>query len=426
MVSSLFASYVTEKYGRKASMCAGAILYLLGSLLNVLAKDTAMLIAGRLILGLGCGFANQAVPVFLAEIPPPESRGALQVCFQIFVNIGVLVAGIVNYYTSQVDYGWRISLGVFIPPALILLVGSMFLPETPSFLYRSGNATKAQGTLQKLRGSDANIEEEWRLIQDDVKESKKHGNPAQQLKTLLSRPYRGELTVACFIAIFSQLTGINSMLYYTPELFKSLGHDSGFFQAIAVALVLLLGAVTSIFVVDRVGRRPLLIAGGILLFILQVATSLVLAFGFDPYNSAGASETVSRVLLALICIFTFCFGWSWGPLGWLVPVECQSQATRSGGSTMSVVANFFAVFLTTQLFLPMLCALQWGTFLVFAAFDLAMVAFVVRLVVETKGVPIEQMRKAFKEHSFWKKYAIEVVEKPEKESLMGTYGTIDL
>ena len=217
MLSSLFASYVTEKYGRKASMCAGAILYLLGSLLNVLAKDTAMLIAGRLILGLGCGFANQAVPVFLAEIPPPESRGALQVCFQIFVNIGVLVAGIVNYYTSQVDYGWRISLGVFIPPALILLVGSMFLPETPSFLYRSGKATKAQGTLQKLRGLDANIEEEWRLIQDDVKESKKHGNPAQQLKTLLSRPYRGELTVACFIAIFSQLTGISSMLYYTPK-----------------------------------------------------------------------------------------------------------------------------------------------------------------------------------------------------------------
>ena len=93
---------------------------------------------------------------------------------------------------------------------------------------------------------------------------------------------------------------------------------------------------------------------------------------------------------------------------------------------MSVVANFFAVFLTTQLFLPMLCALQWGTFLVFAAFDLAMVAFVVRLVVETKGVPIEEMRKAFQAHSFWKKYAIEVVEKPDKESLLGSYGTIDL
>jgi sugar porter (SP) family MFS transporter len=425
MLSSLPASWITEKCGRKTSMCVGAIMYLLGSTLNVVAADTLMLIVGRLILGLGCGFANQAVPIFLAELPPPQSRGALQVCFQIFVNIGILLAGITNYYTSRVKYGWRISLGVFIPPALVLLIGSIFLPETPSFLYRSGNMTKARNTLQKLRGADANIEDEWSLIVKDVNESKKHGNPSQQLRTLLSRPYRGELTVACFIAIFSQLTGINSMLYYTPELFQSLGRDSGLAQAVAVAAVLLAGALTSLFVIDRVGRRPLLISGGILLFLLQVDTSLVLLFCFDPYASAGTSPTVSRDLLALICIFTFCFGWSWGPLGWLVPVESQSQATRSAASTMSVVTNFFAVFLTTQFFLPMLCALQWGTFLIFAAFDVAMVVFAWLLVVETKGIPVEDMRKEFQSHSYWKKYATELIGFSEKDSLLLSYGSVD-
>ena len=317
-------------------------------------------------------------------------------------------------------------MGVFIPPSLILLLGSIFLPETPSFLYRSGNVTKARQTLQQLRGSDANIEDEWRLIETDVKESKKHGYPSQQLKTLLSRPYRGELTVACFVAISSQLTGINSMLYYTPELFKSLGHDTGLLQAVAVAAVLLMGAITSVFVIDRVGRRPLLITGGILLFVLQVATSLVLLFGFDPYSSNDASTPVSSVLLALICMFTFCFGWSWGPLGWLVPVECQSQTTRSAASTMSVVTNFFTVFLTTQFFLPMLCALQWGTFLIFAAFDVAMVLFAWGLLVETKGIPVEDMRKTFESHSYWKKYAVEVVETSEKDSLLLSYGSVDL
>ena len=316
-------------------------------------------------------------------------------------------------------------MGVFIPPSLILLLGSIFLPETPQFLCRT-DVTKARQTLQQLRGSDANIEDEWRLIETDVKESKKHGYPSQQLKTLLSRPFRGELTVACFIAISSQLTGINSMLYYTPELFKSLGHDTGLLQAVAVAAVLLMGAITSVFVIDRMGRRPLLIAGGILLFVLQVATSLVLLFGFDPHSSNDASTPVSSVLLALICMFTFCFGWSWGPLGWLVPVECQSQTTRSAASTMSVVTNFFTVFLTTQFFLPMLCALQWGTFLIFAAFDVAMVLFAWGLLVETKGIPVEDMRKTFESHSYWKKYAVEVVETSEKDSLLLSYGSVDL
>ena len=222
MATSLPASWVTEKYGRKMSMAIGSVLYLLGSVLNVVAVDTAMLIIGRIILGAGCGFVNQSVPVFLAEVPPPQFRGAIQTCFQINVNIGILLAGIINYYTSRVDYGWRISLGVFIPPALLLFIGSFFMPGTPAFLYRSGNVVKAKETLKLLRrgSSDETINEEWDLIEKDANESKAHGTPSQQLKTLLSRPYRGELTVAAGIAFFSQFTGVNSMLYYAPELFK--------------------------------------------------------------------------------------------------------------------------------------------------------------------------------------------------------------
>lgn len=120
-----------------------------------------------------------------------------------------MLAGIINFYTSRLDYGWRISLGVFIPPALLLLIGSFFMPGTPAFLYRSGNVTKAKETLKLLRhgSSDETIEEEWDLIEKDVNESKEQGTPSQQLKTLLSRPYRGELTVAAGIAFFSQFTG---------------------------------------------------------------------------------------------------------------------------------------------------------------------------------------------------------------------------
>lgn len=120
-----------------------------------------------------------------------------------------MLAGIINFYTSRLDYGWRISLGVFLPPALLFLIGSFFIPGTPAFLYRSGNVTKAKETLKLLRhgSSDETIEEEWNLIEKDVNESKEQGTPSQQLKTLLGRPYRGELTVAAGIAFFSQFTG---------------------------------------------------------------------------------------------------------------------------------------------------------------------------------------------------------------------------
>lgn len=431
MVSSLIGSWLTARYGRKASMSLGASLYLLGSILNVTAIDTPMLIVGRIILGLGCGFANQSVPLYLSELPPPSSRGALQTCFQIFVNIGILLAGIINYFTSRVDYGWRISLGSFIPPAVLLLVGCIFLPETPAFLYYSGHVEKARVTLQKLRGADANVEHEFELIERDVRESKKHGNPSQQLRTLLSRPYRGELTIAAFVAIFSQLTGINSMLYYTPQLLISIGggNGMGLAGAVAVSAVLLAGALTSLFVVDRVGRRPLLIAGGILLFFLQVATALVLYFTVDPYNMAEISHAESSILLTVICLFTYTFGWSWGPLGWLVPVESQSQATRSAGATVSVISNFAFVFLTTQFFLPMLCAMEWGMFLFFSCFDLTMAIFAWQLIVETKGIPVEDVRKEFQKHRYWTRYTGEEGEKridPKEQALLLSQGSPDI
>lgn len=414
MISSVFASWFTERHGRKASMCLGAALYLLGSSLGVTAADTPMLIIGRIILGFGCGFANQSVPVFLSELPPSSSRGALQACFQVFVNIGVLLAGVINYYTSRVDYGWRISLGTFIPPALVLLIGCFFLPETPAFLYSSDNVVKAWATLQQLRGPGTIIDNEFASIERDAQEAKKFGNFSQQLRTLLSRPYRGELTVACFVAMFSQLTGINSMLYYTPALFSSTsgGNDSGLAQAIAVSAVLLGGALTSLVVIDRAGRRPLLMAGGIIMFILQAATSLLLLYTVDPHSLVGPSLAASDVLLVLICLFTYSFGWSWGPLGWLIPVESQTQSTRAAASTFSVVTNFFIVFLTTQFFLPMLCVMQWGTFLFFACFDLIMSAFAWKLVVETRGIPIHDMHREFQSHSYWKRYAQEQTRAP--------------
>jgi len=413
IVSSVVASFTTRLYGRKSSMVAGALLYVAGSTLQASAINTAMLVCGRVVMGLGVGFVNQCVPLFLAEIPPPEIRGSLQIMFQLFVNVGILLAGLINVGTSELEQGWRISLGIFIVPALVLLAGGIWLPETPQSLAERGRSREARLVLEKLRSgcgqrnNDDCISEEFEQLERDALLNKGQDQSFQsQWRTFLSKPYRGEATVACAVAFFSQFTGINSMLYYAPQLFGTLGGSStngALVNATVVASVLLAGAITSIVLVDRVGRRPLLIAGGTLMAVFQIATAVVLRSEFDPFNSGGSLETsvVSPVLLALVCLFTYSFGTSWGPLGWMVPVESQSLRTRSAGSTASVGVNFFAVFLTTQFFLPMLCTMEWGAFLFFAGFDVAMTAFSWAFVPETKGVPIERIRTVWKEHWFW-------------------------
>ena len=407
MVSSVPASWLSATRGRKSSMAVGASLYVLGSALNAGARRTPMLLVGRIVLGLGCGFVNQSVPTFLSEISPPEHRGVLQTFFQIFVNLGILIAGIVNYYVLPLDYGFRISLGVFIPPALVLLGGCTLLPETPAFLCSADRDEDALNALRKLRGKDADVQEEYEAIRKGTDELKSHGTTLQQLRLILSLPYRGELVVAVFVALFSQLTGINSMLYYAPELFSILSSNENIslISAVVTASVFLAGALTSLTVIDRKGRRKLLLAGGSAMFVLQVVTAVLLAVEFDPFDVEAAPSWFPPVLLAVISLFVYCFGWSWGPLGWLVPVESQSQRTRSAAATMSVLSNFFAVFLTTQLFLPMLCKLEWGTFLFFAGFDVVMTAFVKYLVVETKGVDMDEMHEQYAAHPFWRRYA---------------------
>jgi MFS transporter, SP family, sugar:H+ symporter len=196
------------------------------------------------------------------------------------------------------------------------------------------------------------------------------------------------------------------MLFYAPELFSTLGSgtNEALVSALVVNSVLLSGALTSFFVVDRVGRRPLLVVGALCMFIFQVAVAGLLGAEFDPFNPEDLDTSVAASVLAMVCLFTYAFGTTWGPLGWLVPVEIQSHSTRSAGSTASVAVNFFAVFLTTQLFLSMLCSMQWGIFLFFAAFDAIGGVFSWWLVPETMSVPIEEMRGVWKAHWFWGKW----------------------
>nr|GFA61379.1 sugar carrier protein C-like [Tanacetum cinerariifolium] len=221
LLSSLVASTVTRKLGRKLSMLVGGIFFCAGALVNGFAQAVWMLIVGRILLGFGIGFANQSVPLYLSEMAPYKYRGSLNIGFQLSITIGILVANILNYFFDMIKggWGWRLSLGGAVVPALIITVGSLVLPETPNSMIERGNKEEARTRLRRIRGVD-NVKDEFFDLIMASEASQKVEHP---WRNLLQNKYRPHLTMAILIPIFQQLTGINAIMFYAPVLFKTIG-----------------------------------------------------------------------------------------------------------------------------------------------------------------------------------------------------------
>ncbi|CAN6457777.1 unnamed protein product [Victoria cruziana] len=273
LIASFFASTVTRVFGRKPSMLFGGLTFLVGAAVNGAAKDVAMLIIGRILLGIGVGFANQSVPVYLSEMAPPKIRGALNIGFQLFITIGILVANLVNYGTNKIKagWGWRLSLALAAVPAVIMTVGAIFLPDTPNSLIERGHHEKAKRMLQRIRGT-ANVEEEYQDLVGASEASKLVKHP---WANIMKRKYRPQLVMALAIPFFQQLTGINVIMFYAPVLFKTIGFgdNASLMSAVITGVVNVVATLVSIALVDRYGRRFLFLEGGVQMFICQVCLS---------------------------------------------------------------------------------------------------------------------------------------------------------
>ncbi|XP_044464212.1 sugar transport protein 7-like [Mangifera indica] len=399
MVASLIASPVTRNYGRRTSIICGGISFLIGSALNAAAVNLAMLLLGRIMLGIGIGFGNQAVPVYLSEMAPTHLRGALNMMFQLATTLGIFTANMINYGTQELEWGWRLSLGLAALPALLMTVGGLFLPETPNSLIERGRVEEGRKVLEKMRGT-TNVQAEFEDMLDASELAKSIKNP---FRNILEKRNRPQLVLAICMPMFQILTGINSILFYAPVLFQSMGFkgNASLISSALTGAVLALSTVLSIAAVDRLGRRPLLISGGIQMILYQVVVSIIL--GIKLGNNQGLSKGFSVLVVIVICLFVLAFGWSWGPLGWTVPSEIFPLETRSAGQGITVAVNLLFTFAIAQSFLSLLCGLKFGIFLFFAAWVLIMTTFVFFLLPETKGVPIEEMILLWRKHWFWKK-----------------------
>jgi sugar porter (SP) family MFS transporter len=403
LISSPFASWTTTKGGRLVSMGIAAGSFLVGAGLNAGAQNLAMLYVGRIMLGIGVGFANSSVPVYLSESAPFAFRGALNQLFQLMTTIGILVAQLVNYGVRDWDQGWRLSLGLAAVPALILLLGAIILPESPNSLWERGHEERAEEVLKRLRNS-----QDVRAEIDDIREATRMARSVttwESWRILGTRRYLPQLVVSVMVPLFQQFTGINAIMFYVPILFRSLGSgaESALLNTVIIGAVNVAATLVAIFSVDRLGRRFWFIEGGIQMGISMIVTAVVLAVEFSKYPSGVLPSSTAIGVLVVICVFVAAFAWSWGPLGWLVPSEIHPIHTRAAGMSLCVSVNFLFSFVIGQTFVSMLCAMEWGVFIFFAAFVVTATLFVILLLPETKGVPVEKVAVLFARHRLWRK-----------------------
>ncbi|KAK3188128.1 hypothetical protein Dsin_027689 [Dipteronia sinensis] len=405
LLSSLVASTVTRKFGRKLSMMFGGLLFLAGALINGFAQAVWMLILGRIFLGFGIGFANQSVPLYLSEMAPYRYRGALNIGFQLSITIGILIANVLNFYFAKIKggWGWRLSLGGAMVPALIITIGSLSLPDTPNSMIERGQHDEARTKLQRIRGVD-DVHEEFNDLVAASEASKLVEHP---WRNLLQKKYRPHLTVAILIPFFQQLTGINVIMFYAPVLFNTIGFgaEASLMSAVITGGVNVAATLVSIYGVDKWGRRFLFLEGGVQMLICQavVAACIGAKFGIDG-NPGELPRWYAIVVVLFICIYVSGFAWSWGPLGWLVPSEIFPLEIRSAAQSINVSVNMLFTFAVAQVFLNMLCHLKFGLFLFFAFFVMVMSIFVYFFIPETKGIPIEEMGQVWKKHWYWSRY----------------------
>ncbi|XP_075511337.1 sugar transport protein 8-like [Primulina tabacum] len=408
VVCSFFASFCCKKLGRKRTMQMAAAFFFVGVILNTAALNLPMLIIGRLCLGAGVGFGNQAVPLFISEIAPAKYRGGLNICFQMLITVGILIANLVNYITTNIHpYGWRISLGGAALPAIFLGLGSLLIVETPASLIERDLTEEGLRVLKKIRGVE-DVEKEYSEILQATETAKKIKHPFRNLMKRSSFP---QLFCGTILQVFQQFTGINVIMFYAPVLFQTMGisGDASLLSAVVTGSINCLSTLVAIFGVDRVGRRFLLIEAAIQMLISQGLTGAILATQLHSTNAI--PKLYAIIVVLLICVFVSGFAWSWGPLGWLIPSEIFPLETRTSGFFFAVSMNMICTFIIAQAFLTMLCHMRSGIFFFFVAWIVFMGIFAVFLLPETKGIPIDEMNeRVWKKHWFWRRFFDDKVE----------------
>jgi SP family galactose:H+ symporter-like MFS transporter len=374
------AGLLADQFGRRPVLVATAVVFVLGALLAALADSLTLLLAGRLLVGIGIGGASMLTPLYLSEIAPARERGKLVSFNQLALTSGILASYLVGYGFAATG-AWRWMLGLGALPGVILAVGMLCLPETPRWLAGHGYADKAEAALRRLRGPDVDIEGELGQLRADLTDD------VQTLpeSRLGHRAARLPLIVGIGLAVFQQVTGINTVIYFAPVIFQASGLSSASAAILATAgvgVVNVLMTVVAIWMVDRVGRRVLLLAG-----LAGMGLSLcVLGLGF----LLGTGSALGWLTAASLATYVGSFAIGLGPVFWLLISEIFPLAIRARGMSAATIANWMANLAVALTFLNLVDLLgRPSVFFLYATLTLGAFLFARGLVPETKGLSLE-------------------------------------
>jgi sugar porter (SP) family MFS transporter len=386
MIGAAFAGRMADLLGRRRLIMAAAVVFTVGSLLAAFAPTVGILVAARVIIGLAVGSAALVVPLYLSEIAPTEVRGAIASLNQLMIVSGILVAFIVNAILAS-SGNWRLMLGLAAVPSVVLFVGMLFMPETPRYLVHTGEEDTAHEVLEDLPGDEPPQEriEEIRDVESEEQE-------VTGLRGLLQAKWvRPALLVATGLAVFQQLVGINTIIYYAPTTLTNVGFakTSAIYANLIIGVINVGMTVLAVKLIDRVGRKPMLFAGvaGMVLSLVVLGVSLsVLATPHHPGDPAA--------IITLVCLATFIasFAATWGPVVWVMIPEVLPLSVRGTAMGVAVFGNWAANFAVSQTFPALLKGLGPGpVFLGYAALGVLAGLFVMAFVAETMGRSLEEI-----------------------------------
>jgi SP family sugar:H+ symporter-like MFS transporter len=386
MIGAVAAGRLSDRLGRRNLIIAAAIVFTVGALLAAAAPTVGVLILARFILGLAVGTSALVVPLYLSEIAPSEIRGAIASLNQLMIVFGILAAFIVNAILAS-SQDWRLMLGLAAVPSMVLLVGMFFMPETPRYLVHAGEEETAREVIEDLPGDDR---PEERI--EEIREVEEGEDSDTGLRGLLHATWvRPALLVATGLAVFQQLVGINTIIYFAPTTLTNVGFakTSAIYANLIIGVVNVLMTIVAVRIVDRVGRKPMLYAGVVgmagSLLVLGVASS-VLATPHHPGDPAA--------VITLVCLATFIasFAATWGPVVWVMIPEVLPLSVRGTAMGVAVFFNWAANFLVAQTFPSLLSSLGPGpVFLGYAVLGILAGLFVKVFVTETKGRSLEEI-----------------------------------
>ncbi len=392
MFGSLAGGYVADHFGRKRALLAAAGLFIVGAAIEAVAPNVPVLVLGRLVAGFGVGVAAVAAPLYAAELAPTAQRGRFVSAYQLAITVGIFIAYFVDQALAGPD-GWRAMFAVSAVAGVLLALAVLTALELPRWLVKIGRPDDARGNLVAL-GAEHDADARLAAIQASLRLE----HEATSWTDVFAPRWRTPLKIGLGLAILQQITGINAIIYYSDSIFAAAGFTTPAAQTAAttwaIGAVNVLATFIAIAYIDRVGRRPLLIAG-----LIGMGLSLAaVGFAFQQAGGVrGGGGATGVVTLVALVVFIISFAFSLGPVTWTVINEIYPGEVRGRAVAVATAVNWGAAFLVSGFFLTVVNAIgQAYTFWMFAAFCAIGLVWVIVGVPETRGRSLEEIEASWR------------------------------